>query len=368
MSQQYDIVIIGGGLVGSCLARCLQGSTYRVLVIDHQPIEAMYNSNQDNRGFALSFNTVKILEKLNIWQDLKKYAFPINKVHISKQGNFGFTSFDSKRLSIPALGYVVSASMLGKYLLENLDSSRLVASIHGLCCNSDDGWSILLENRKINTKMLVGADGTNSFIRERLGIETTSSTYLHTAIVSNIITEKSHNSVAFQRFCSSGSLALLPFGEKRMKCVWTTTEEYVDSLKNLTEDDYLTKLQNTFGYKLGKIVSLDKRIIFPVKATCAKNIVKSNAVLIGNAANTLHPIAAQGFNLGIRDAEQLASVLCSGESLEFYEKLRSRDHYRIKKFNEAIVQNKSKQLEMLALQFFSPLNRYAAHIGMGCTT
>lgn len=381
--QQFDVAIIGGGLIGAGMARAIVGTGLRVAIIDHQLAADLYKPSMDNRGLALSYTSIKILEKLNIWPKLSAISYPIKTVHVSEQGAFGFTKLAANNFKIPALGYVVSASALGKALVQDLEILSDITvlrpmEIKSLCYDSvQSSWEIMLKEQKIKAKLLIAADGSDSCVRSRLNIDVSIKDYNQSAIVTNLMVNQAHKDIAYERFTKSGVLALLPFGDKKLKCVWTLNNCVVADFMRMTDAEFINTIQVIFGFRLGSFIRVDKRVVFPIRQMQANSLYVENAVLIGNAANTLHPVAAQGFNLGLRDVDTLAQVIVAGESLAKYAAQRSIDHQSTQKYSNNLVElfsseapliKTARKIALLAGQFIPVLNRRIMVQGVGIWT
>lgn len=377
--SEFDLAIIGGGLVGASLAHALADSRLKIAMIDQLPAESLYSPVLDNRGLALAYNTAQILAKLNIWHKLLAQVYPINTVHVSEQGSFGFTKLTADKLNLPALGYVVSASSLGAALIADLPSNISIirpANIIDLIYKQNN-WQLTLNNQQITAKILVAADGTNSILHNKLQIPVASKNFQHSAIVCNVYTSQAENTIAYERFTSDGVLAFLPFGKNKLKCVWTVDNNLVNNLINLSDIDFLNKLQSSIGFRLGRLISIDKPVVFPIKQSQASIIYRNNAVLIGNAANTLHPVAAQGFNLGVRDVVVLANLLKQNADLNNYPALRDKDHTTTQNNTNRLVEifnskslfiKSARRCGLLATQFLPILNTHITAQGVGLWT
>lgn len=209
-------------------------------------------------------------------------------------------------------------------------------------------WQIELSDRTIAAKLLIAADGSNSLIHNIENLAVQVKDYAQTAIVTNVRVDTKIPATAFERFTAQGVLALLPFGAKQLKCVWTMHNSGLAKFMQCPNDEFLSKLQYAMGYRLGKFVSMDERKAFPIIKCSVQQLYGTASILLGNAANTLHPVAAQGFNLGIRDVIALANVLAeavklgvainSPEVLNNYSKLRAHDHQETINFSNSLVE------------------------------
>ncbi len=388
--HQFDIAIIGGGLVGSSFARAISGLGLSFVVIDRAPVISLCNQDLDNRGLALSYTTKQVLDELQCWEKISNKAYPIETVHVSEQKHFGFTKLESKNYNINALGYVISASDLGSALLTDLDLLQGItilrpAVIENIVFDSAiRTWSISVAQQRITAKLIVAADGSNSMLHRQQNIAIKNINMQQSALVTNIEITMQSFTIAYERFCSNGVLAILPFGAYRAKCVFTGPDLYIAKLASCSDTDFIATIQNLIGYRLGRFKSIAERKIFPVSHSYADPIYSDSMVLLGNAANTLHPVAAQGFNLGVRDAIIFAKILheaiLKGNAinqdnvLEQYAALRSKDHIKTREFTNRLVDvfadrrvymQRYRQVGILAAQFIPSLNRKIIKQGLG---
>lgn len=370
---QYDVAIVGGGLVGTALAHALAHTKLRVALFDQYPAEKLYTPELDNRGLALSYISAQLLANINIWPKLVANAYAIQTVHVSRQGKFGFTKLIASKLGIPALGYVVSASTLGGALLQGIPSNIDIfrpCNIKTFCYDTQAKlWHLATDSQRFTAKLLVGADGTHSTVRSRAGIQTIVKDTEQAAVVTNVEVATS-TSTAYERFTSSGVLALLPFGERRMKSVFTAEKSIIDAVLQQDARYYKAYINNLFGMRVGKFIDISKPMRFPIQEIRASNISTSGVVLLGNAANTLHPVAAQGFNLGLRDAMVLADILMNIDVVDApleYAKRRGQDQHATREFTQYLLQMPAmlQSMSILAAQFIPSLNSACARRGLG---
>jgi 2-octaprenyl-6-methoxyphenol hydroxylase len=244
-------------------------------------------------------------------------AEPIRKIHISDRGHFGFTHLDSEQEAVEALGYVVTARAMGEVLQSDLSDQPDVSFI---CPAKLTSFSVDSEQVKVNleqaegvsqytARLLVAADGGDSQVRQLLGIPLKEREYGQTAIIANLTASQPHRSVAYERFTDSGPLAMLPMTEGRISMVWTAKDDQVEALMALHDQGFLDALQIRFGYRLGRLETIGKRVAYPLRLRQATEQVRSRVALVGNAAHTIHPVTGQGFNLGLRDVAALADLL-----------------------------------------------------------
>lgn len=363
----YDIVIVGGGLVGACLACALGQQPLRVAVIEAIPFRDAAQPSYDDRNIALSQASYRIFSTLGLWPAIAKAATPIESIFISNRGHFGATRLHAKDYAVAALGYVAQTRAIGeafKQHLHTLDNVSLLcpATLEALETGDEQVTLTLLHHgqpQQLRCALLVGADGARSKTRQLLGIACHKHDHGQTAIVANVSSEKPHQNAAYERFTDSGPLALLPISEQRSALVWTVWHHEVDAMLKLGDAEFLRRLQNRFGDRLGKFVKVGQRNAYPLALCHAEQTIAQRAVLIGNAAHSLHPVAGQGFNLGVRDVAVLAETLIdahkrqqdigSQTSLQHFQQWRSGDQQRIIAFTEALVSIFGNPLHSVAL-------------------
>ena len=308
--REHDLVIVGGGPVGAALAIALSGSGYDVLLLEARP---QLGAAGDGRTLAMSYGSRLTLERLGAWARVEP-ATPIRSIHVSQRGGFGRALLAAEDVGLPALGYVVSYGRLRKALSEALATSGTAlhagASVDDIELSAD---RVAIRFRRgdeehaVRARLLVIADGGAS-LGKRAGAAINVRDYRQEAIVATVATSKLHGHRAFERFTGDGPVALLPF-EERYALVWTATPEAAARITGLNDRSFLERLQTHFGDRAGRFLSVAARARFPLALKYAANPVLPRSVLLGNAAQSLHPIAGQGFNLGLRDAWELADLL-----------------------------------------------------------
>jgi 2-octaprenyl-6-methoxyphenol hydroxylase len=313
----YDLVIVGGGMVGASLAIALAGTGLRMALVESHDPHTRSQPGYDDRAIALAYGTRRIFEAIDVWPKLADVTTPIQDIHVSDRGHFGFTRLSARDEGVPALGYVVTARELGHVLLDRLpqiDGLDVLAPAT-LSRFDDLGGEVRLDIEQggvistLSCRLLVAADGVKSGIREQLDLPVSRWAYGQTAVVTNITPSKPHCGVAYERFTDSGPVALLPMSEGRCAVVWTVRDDQVEEVLAMDEAAFLKAFQQRFGYRLGRFLRVGRRAAYPLTLLRARESVRGRVVVIGNAAHTLHPIAGQGFNLGIRDVAALAEVV-----------------------------------------------------------
>ncbi|MGB4498468.1 MAG: 2-octaprenyl-6-methoxyphenyl hydroxylase [Methylococcaceae bacterium] len=363
--MDYDLVIVGGGLAGNCLALALKNSGLKIAMIEAQERDVLQNSTLGDRALALAAGTVDALKALNLWQDIEHAATQIKDIHISDKGHFGKARLSAKKENVEALGYVISARDLETHIASQIVTAENVtlycpARVMGLIADENAAFiSLKHEDESLNlkTKLVVGADGGNSSVRQLLNISQQISDYGQTALVTTITASKPHHNIAYERFTSSGPLALLPMGTNDCAVVWTRKTDDAQALMLGSETDFMTQLQTCFGWRLGELKLSAPRRAFPLSLIQADSMISQRAVIIGNAAHQLHPVAGQGFNLGLRDVVVLAEMLQAQNEtgdigatafLKRFSQLRQTDQSRTIQFTNAVVQIFSNEWLALA--------------------
>lgn len=353
--REYDVVIVGGGMVGASLAIALGATALRVAVLEAVPFRSDSQPSYDDRAIALAFGTHRIFAGMDLWGALQAEATPIESIHISDRGHFGVTRLDSREEGVAALGYVVVSRAMGAVLAERLQHLPNVevlcpAAVTGVVSGSDHAEvAVDYEGvmRRLRARLVVAADGAGSQVREWFGIETQRWDYGQTAVITNVTPQRPHGNRAFERFTDSGPLALLPMSDNRCSVVYTVRSDYVEEVMALADAAFLSGLQQRFGGRLGEFLRVGVRRAYPLQLIRAREHVRPRLALIGNAAHTLHPVAGQGFNLGLRDVAVLAEVLhdaaAAGKDigelavLQDYARWRRRDHMKMIAFTDGLA-------------------------------
>ena len=316
-TANYDIVIAGGGMIGTSLALALAPLGLRIAVVEAVARRADQQPSFDDRSTALSRSTQRMFEAMGLWEDIVAASTPIKSIHVSDKGRFGFSHIDAKEQRVEALGYVVINRVLGSVLQKHLDQLDGVdvicpARIVAVQMGPESAVATLQvgnEKRSLTCRLLVAADGAHSSVREMLGIGSSTSQYGQRAVIGNLLPEKSPENCAYERFTQQGPVALLPIADKRVSFVWTVSEDDAERVMALNDDEFLKEIQSEFGNRLGKFSRVGKRAAYPLILSKAVRLTATRSVLIGNAAHGLHPVAAQGFNLGLRDVAALCDCI-----------------------------------------------------------
>lgn len=349
IDQQFDIVIVGGGPVGMALALALREHKLSILLLEARELPEEVD---DPRPLALSYGSRLILQHLGIWKNLTQPT-PITTIHISNCGHFGHTVLTPDDAGVPALGYVVNYHNLYHTMGRSVRDYGVVYRTNALVTTVQIGqqqaritYQQNATEKQVQAKLLVLADGGK--LAEKIdGIRYHVHDYRHTAIVANIKTESSRPGTAFERFTLNGPLALLPSSDK-YALVWTMPTIEAKKILRLDDRLFLLHLHEQFGDRLGNFIHAGKRSSFPLILKYASTIIGHRSVIIGNAAQTLHPVAGQGFNLGLRDAWELASEIShapsgapgepgSSRMLSAYSKRRQRDKHIGRMFTDSLI-------------------------------
>lgn len=367
----YDVVIVGAGMSGSLLALSLlkQNAQLSVLLLDENAPRIAAKKQKgmskhpsfDARCIALNAGSVDILNGLSLWSDIKTNAQPIEQIQVSDKGYFGALELMPENKGT-AFGYVVELQHVGKILARALSAFSSLTTLYSVKLNtieqtSDSVICHLSNEQTISAKLCVGADGSNSQVRELARIASDNIDYQRSAIICNVRCSKAHQSIAYERFTKGGPIALLPLTESRYSLVYCVESDQAESLAKLPESAFLAQLQLKFGYRAGLFEEAGKRDVYPLSLLKTTKPIAHRIVCIGNAAHSLHPVAGQGFNLGLRDLFVLAKVIIESESenigsfsmLNHYWQCRSKDHNRTILMTDSLVRVFSNQYSLLSI-------------------
>ncbi|WP_151958431.1 2-octaprenyl-6-methoxyphenyl hydroxylase [Acinetobacter junii] len=375
--MQQQVIIVGGGMVGLSLALMLAKSNIAVKLLeavkypnyDDENV-APYHSSFDARNTALSRRSVQIYQKLGLWEALQQHATPILQVHITEQGSFGKARLVAEQEKVESFGQVIENAWLGRVLLTQVRQQPLIELIDGVQVTSltQDADEVHIEAMRngeyihsLKSKLVIAADGRDSFCRQAIGVGVDEHDYDQVAIVTTVQTSKPHQQVGFERFSALGPLALLPLpGEYRRSVVWPVKKgTEAEWLGEENDQHFLDALQETYGDRAGKFEKTGKRFSYRLSQVLAHKQAVGRVVLMGNAAHTIHPVAGQGFNLCLRDADVLVRYLLEQlaksddighpDNLLAYEQARLTDQQRVIKFCDSVVRGFSNQNPLLKL-------------------
>ena len=354
--RHYDIVIAGGGMIGTSLALALAPLGLRVALVEAVVREGDAQPSFDDRSTALSRSTQRMFDAMGLWPEIVAASTPIRGIHVSDQGRFGFSHIDAAEQGVDALGHVVINRVLGNVLqraLETLGDIDVLcpARITGIELGPDVATATVETDggaQHLSCSLLVAADGANSQVRDMMGITAEKSLYGQRAIIGNLLPEKDIANMAYERFTPHGPLAVLPLADRRAAFIWTVSEDDAERVLALGDDEFLAELQDQFGYRLGVFSCVGKRTGYPLALSKALRLTATRSVLIGNSAHGLHPVSAQGFNLGMRDVAAIIDCIADAQAakpsdpgsaavLDRYSEWRRSDQKKLVRFTDSLV-------------------------------
>jgi len=360
-ASSYDIVIAGGGMIGTSLALALAPLALRVAVVEPVLINATEQPSFDDRSTALSRSTQRMYEAMGLWPAVVSASTPIKHIHVSDQGRFGFSHIDADEQRVEALGYVVINRVLGQVLQQSITDigglDWLSPSSIVKLARTDAAQIVTIEQsgklRELSCRLLVAADGANSQVRSMLGISAEKVDYNQMAVVGNLLPQRPINNIAYERFTASGPLALLPIADGRAAFVWTLPPAEAERVLRLQDKAFTHRLRTEFGGRLGEFSKVGRRAAYPLVLSKANGLIAHRGVLVGNSAHGLHPVAAQGFNLGMRDVAALCDCLFDAQQadrpgrnefdpgstivLQKYADWRRSDQSKVLRFTDGLV-------------------------------
>lgn len=318
--KQYDVVIAGGAMAGATLAialNALSKGQLKIAVVEAVAPKLDQHPGYDARSIALSLGAANILQDIGVWTPMAEVATPISHIHVSDQGHAGIVHVDASEEAVDALGYVIELADAGALLHKQLGELEQVellcpAVITDIKRSLEAVTLTLDQGDKITGKLLVTADGALSACCDMLGIGRSEYDFEQVAVIANITTAEAHQGRAFERFTPYGPVALLPMTEGRSSLVWCIRPEDQRKVMDWSDEQFLTELQKAFGWRLGQLVKTGARCAYPLLLRQARQLTSHRVAVVGNAAQTLHPIAGQGFNLGLRDVMTLAEEIANG--------------------------------------------------------
>ncbi len=395
---ERDVVIVGGGLVGMSLAIALDASGLSVMQIEAQAPWVMptpsnpQNQRWDQRNFVLARASLQALETMGVATQFDQACGAIESIVVTSRGDFGSVRFNATDYGLKQFGLCVPAHSLLNALETALANCRHVTRMYQTRLSEiyypDENFicARIVENditRTIRARLIVGADGAQSLVRELAKISKHETDYQQTAIVCTVQSQLDAKGVAFERLTSDGPVALLPLANQSMGCIFTVVATDAERVQKMPESEFLQQLQNRFGWQLGRFVRLGERQQWPLKLVHADQLISNRIVLVGNAAQSIHPIGAQGFNLGLRDACALAQSLCglptstdcgAKSLLSEYALARQADRMASIQFSDGLVrlsQHQATPIRLLRslglglIEHIEPLKREFAFSAMG---
>ncbi|WP_413285205.1 FAD-dependent 2-octaprenylphenol hydroxylase [Vibrio sp. MA40-2] len=339
MMQSVDIVIIGGGMVGLTVAAALKDTDLRIAVVEGIEPESELQALPDVRVSALSRASEQILKNIGSWVGIeRRRAAPYQAMEVWEKDSFARIEFNSTVLGQPNFGYIVENRVVQLALLDQVKAQSNVSLFMPMKCNSlvmgeSEAWLTLDNGQSLTSKLVIGADGANSWVRQQADIPLTHWDYGHSALVANIQTTESHAQVARQVFTPLGPLAFLPLTDGKMSSiVWSTDPQRAEQLLSMSANDFNKQLSAEFDMRLGRCQLVGERQAFPLKMRYARDFVLERMALVGDAAHTIHPLAGQGVNLGLLDAASLAQEILrlwnAGEDIGSRSNLRNYERWR----------------------------------------
>ncbi|MCB1866394.1 MAG: 2-octaprenyl-6-methoxyphenyl hydroxylase [Chromatiales bacterium] len=388
-TPDVEVAIAGGGPVGSTLALALASAGVSVALIDATAPSTAARPSYDARALALSAASTRILDTLGVWPALQRSAAPIESVHVSEQGQFGSTRIHAREVGTDALGHVVSADALGQALIGAISNAGdaiqtlAPARVTDAQSHTDRITLTLDDTRERDARLAVAADGSDSFLRERFALPVERHDYGQTAIVVSVEPQPAIGATAWERFTPEGTFALLPLAGGRAKLVWAAATETTEAALELDDAAFANRAAAAFGGRF-RFASIGKRMSYPLRRLIAKRDFATRLAVIGNAAHTMHPVAAQGLNLGLRDAALLAECIVAAKrdgrdfgtssELEHYSRLRRSDQRTTDRVTDTLVRafdlhapglGLLRGMALAGLDRLLPVKRRIARAGMG---
>jgi 2-octaprenyl-6-methoxyphenol hydroxylase len=349
---EVDVAVVGGGMVGASLAAALIGTGVRLLLVEAVPFGVAPQPSFDERTTALGNASRRIFEGLGVWETLASEAAAIRAIHVSEAGRFGSARLVAAEQGIEAFGYVVPNRCIGAALWGRLAGAaglvlRVPAQVEDVAIGADGvrfEVATAAGREAVSARLVVAADGAHSQIRSAAGIEAAVEDYEQVAVVANVACDAPQGGIAYERFTPAGPLAVLPLADGTLSVIWACRHSDAPRVLALDDAAWLTELQARFGWRVGRFVRAGRRGSYPLKLTRAASPVATRTVLIGNAAQALHPVAGQGFNLGLRDAAMLAEVIAGSAGdvgapalLERFAAWRAHDRGGVTRFTDGLV-------------------------------
>ncbi|MBD3610466.1 MAG: UbiH/UbiF/VisC/COQ6 family ubiquinone biosynthesis hydroxylase [Gammaproteobacteria bacterium] len=381
MKSQYDVVIVGGGMVGAAVACGLandpQGRRLSIAVVEARAPDLSWpREGYDIRVSAITRASQRIFENIGAWQGMQaRRISPYRDMHVWDATGSGVIHFDSADIGEPDLGHIIENSVIQAALVERLQPFENIdylcpVELQGIEWGDDSVTLTTSAQQSIQAGLLVAADGGRSWVREQAGIGVKGWAYDQTAVVCTVTTEKPHQETAWQRFMPTGPVAFLPLDDGSSSIVWSTTPQQAEALVEMDEDEFCYALSRALDGQLGAVTSVGQRGAFPLRLQHAEQYVHPCLALVGDAAHTIHPLAGQGVNLGLSDAATLVEVLHqalqqheaigSYHVLRRYERWRKADNLKMMATMDGfkrLFSNNNKPLQLLRNMGISLTNR-----------
>ncbi len=344
--QEFDFAIVGGGMVGSTLALALSrlgqgsGRPPRILLLESNRPASAQHPGFDARAIALSYGSQLALQELDLWPLFARSAAAIDSIHVSDRGHWGRVELQAREYRLPALGQVVELFDVGQRLLQRIEKTpsicyRAPAAVVAMEQQADRILVQLADGEQLACRLLLATDGGEAAWRAPLGLEGRCETFGQSALIANLRTNGTQSGRAWERFTEGGPLALLPLGANRLSLVWSMSDAEAALASTWRDEQFLERLQQAFGYRAGRFIEVGQRSSYPLLSRQMPRVHHHRLLLLGNAAQQLHPVAGQGFNLGLRDVMTLYRRLQplwltqadpgNPESLSAYSRLRQPD-------------------------------------------
>jgi 2-octaprenyl-6-methoxyphenol hydroxylase len=404
-----DIAIVGGGMVGASLAVALRGTGLTVALIEAHAPDSAAQPSFDERTTALGNASRRIFESIGVWQNLAPFAARIERIHVSDAGHFGFARLDARQLGLEALGFVVPNRVIGRELWAALQaqpsvSMHVPAKLESLQVEADHARLAVREGMtvtQLRARLVVAADGAQSLVRASAGLAATVDDYQQVAIVASLRTDQANDGTAYERFTAAGPMAVLPLSAPAgvsvaagaagspaswRTLVWAAKPQDAQRLMALEDAGFLREWQEAFGWRAGRACELGKRAVYPLALSRSTRTTAPRIVLLGNAAQSLHPVAGQGFNLALRDAADLAELLATellveghtdagaARLLARYEAARVQDREGVIAFTDTLVRafssdnpllSRARDAGLLLFDLLPPAKRALSRVSLG---
>ncbi|MDX2244884.1 MAG: FAD-dependent hydroxylase [Leptolyngbyaceae cyanobacterium bins.302] len=386
---EYDVAIVGGGIVGLTLACALKDSGLTIALIEAREESAAVSKGQ---AYHVNLLSSRIFAGIGVWEQMRPGVNPIEQIRLSDQDYPGSVQFLVQDLPSPALGYVSEHRvLLGalRHFLTQCSNVTVLCPVEVVATQfQPDGVELTLKQGEtewmIRSQLLVAADGARSPMRQKAGIQTMGWQYWQSCVVAFIQPEKSHENIAYERFQADGPFAILPLPNNLCRIVWTAPKQEAEAILALDDETFLAKLKTRYGDQMGELKLVGDRFLFPVHLMHSHRYVHPRLTLVGDAAHCCHPVGGQGINLGIRDAAALAEVITTAyqkgldigeiKVLRRYERWRKLENWKILAFTDFLDRLFSNNIPPIVwlrrcglwmLQHIHPVKQFALHLMVG---